>query len=221
MATFFARTSVLCAMSLFCAGCSSIAESVLDTPSNISQDRVELHSGLWTQTLPAGDLNDTSITTISGEYLRYGASPLVLDLAYPKGGKTESSFAYQQVTSLANRFRDQGLENVSIRLSPVDPDSPAAGAVTIAYAVQTAHAPLSCGTMAGLDGRAPKEDPNYKFGCSIETMLARQIARPADLSGRTGLPGEGDAERQANVTTPYRIGEPNEPLGGESASGEE
>lgn len=44
----------------------------------------------------------------------------------------------------------------------------------------------------------------YKFGCGIDMMLARQVARPADLQGRGGeVMGVNDGRRITNVVETY------------------
>jgi len=72
--------------------------------------------------------------------------------------------------------------------------------------------------MSGIEDRDHRTDLEYKMGCSVETMIARQIARPGDLLGRAPNSVYKDGRRISNQIEGVRSGAMNEPLGGESAS---
>ena len=70
-----------------------------------------------------------------------------------------------------------------------------------------------------MESRDVYVDEDYKLGCTIETVFSRQIARPKDLKGRPNTDPTSSGRRASNVVEDYRTGVPNEPMGGESASG--
>ena len=58
--------------------------------------------------------------------------------------------------------------------------------------------------MPGLeDGLTTEKIGDYRFGCSVDTMLAKQIYRPADLQGSAGA-DDGDGRRASNSVEYYR-----------------
>ncbi len=61
------------------------------------------------------------------------------------------------------------------------------------------------------------EAKDYKLGCSIETYVSRQIARPKDLLGNDNM-GNADGRPRVNGVEPYMTGAPNKELSGETAS---
>jgi len=77
-----------------------------------------------------------------------------------------------------------------------------------------ALAPNDCDLMPGLNTeQTTRFMDGYKFGCSTETMLSKQIAHPADLQGNGKL-GARDGRRDAIILDSYKRGEPREGLEG-------
>ena len=66
----------------------------------------------------------------------------------------------------------------------------------------------------------PNAKPQYRMGCTVETLLARQVARPSDLLGKQGFETNADGRRQERVvsTRGYYGDKPNDALNGESAT---
>ena len=58
---------------------------------------------------------------------------------------------------------------------------------------------------------------DYRLGCTIETQISRQVARPGDLEGRDTMDNP-DGRKTANTVEPYMTGAPNPALTGETAS---
>ncbi len=91
----------------------------------------------------------------------------------------------------------------------------------VRYDGYSAAAPKDCkNLLPGIDGDALDHDGDYKLGCSIESVLARQVSRPADLLGNGVVDPTSEGRAAANIVDVYRAGLPNGPLDGESASGE-
>ena len=92
----------------------------------------------------------------------------------------------------------------------------------VRYDSYSALPPEDCGPMPGLESTEDVSfDENYRLGCSVDMLTARQIARPKDLLGREQQETTSDGRRGSNIVETYRTGTPNEPLEGESATGKE
>ena len=56
------------------------------------------------------------------------------------------------------------------------------------FAALTAQAPTGCGMIPGYTGlpeasTKTEGEPDYRYGCTVETLIARQVTRPSDLLG--------------------------------------
>ncbi|MEM9469895.1 MAG: CpaD family pilus assembly lipoprotein, partial [Pseudomonadota bacterium] len=86
-------------------------------------------------------------------------------------------------------------------------------ALMISFDSVHAQAPSDCDVMPGIEKEGTTRFlGEYKFGCTVETMLARQVARPADLEGVSGLDNTSGGRREANAIESYAAGTPREPL---------
>src|SRR5690606_24951388 len=100
-------------------------------------------------------------------------------------------------------LRKNGIANFSTDILPVQGQGDISRTL-VSYGTVTARAPEGCEMMGGLDGKATGSGMEYQQGCTIEMILARQIARPADLAGRPGLDA-GSGRRAANITDDYHM----------------
>lgn len=67
-----------------------------------------------------------------------------------------------------------------------------------------AAAPAGCRNMPGFDdGLTSEKIGDYRFGCSVDAMVAKQIYRPADLQGNAGH-DLGDGRRATSGVEYYR-----------------
>jgi len=83
----------------------------------------------------------------------------------------------------------------------------------VSFDTVQAQAPSDCTTMPGLEkNTTTRFIDDYKFGCSVETMVARQIARPSDLEGVSGLDDKDGGRRETNIVESYAAGEPQPDL---------
>lgn len=189
----------------------------MDTDSGITQKRVELVPGSHHQKVAASEMKASGLRALADHYAHYGSGPMKVDILYDPASSTNTAMrAADEAVRIASGLRKGGVGEVQTDLVPVTGMGDAAE-ISVSYDTVTARPPQDCGTMAGIDGNQTGTDMDYSYGCSIESMLARQIARPADLAGRRGL-DDGDGRRQSNIVEVYKTGVPNEPLEGESAS---
>lgn len=203
------------------AGCLVLQGCVtnMDSPSVVTPHRVQLEEERYSESYDVASLNGMTLQEIGRRYDHHGGGALDLNVTYDpysKSGNTAMR-ANDAATRIAASLRKLGVRDVQVGILPVL-DSGASRAL-VSYSSYHALAPRDCGMMPGFDGARVAHDPDYKIGCSIETVFAMQIARPKDLAGQGGL-DRGDGRRAANVAETYRSGVPNAALGGDNASGE-
>lgn len=204
------------AVSLATGACS------MDKPSWTAgkEQRVELHHGKEATRLSTASANEAALADIVSDYRSSGDGPVELTVTYDPKSKTNTAMkAAEEAARIAAFLRRKGANTeISSDILPVAHSGDRSETV-ITYNSVTAHAPQGCTAMGGLDGAQTGAHEDYKYGCTIETQLSRQIASPKDIKGREGLSaGETDGRRLSNIVEDYRTGEPNQPLQGESAS---
>lgn len=205
-----------CCASLALAGCSQYE------PSRINAHRAEVTHDKFAQTVPAAQADEAFISGVAEQYQRFGNGPMKVTVSYdPRSGVNTAMKAGEEASRIVEAFDRWAVRGVETEIMPVA-GSGAEGEVLITYDSVTAHPPRGCGSMPGLesDQAGYRSTDTYSLGCSVETMVSRQIARPKDLLGKGGLPGRSDGRRYGNSVEPYRSGVPNEPLDGEQASDE-
>ena len=125
--------------------------------------------------------------------------------------------ASAMAADLSKEMRKLGVTSVSSGILPVK-DAGSQMNAMISYTAYNAHAPKDCSSMSGLKDNDLKVEADYKLGCTIDTVFAKQIARPKDLKGVETPASTFDGRRLTNSVERYRSGIPNEPLEGERAS---
>ena len=204
------------AVSLATGACS------MDKPSWSAgkEQRVELRHGKEATRLPTASANEAALADVVAHYRSSGDGPVELTVTYDPKSKTNTAMkAADEAARIATYLRRKGTStDISSDILPVANSGDLSESI-ITYNSITAHAPQGCTSMGGLDGTPTGADEGYKYGCTIETQLSRQIASPKDLKGREGLStDETDGRRLSNILEGYRTGTQNEPLQGESAS---
>ncbi len=183
-----------------------------NTPSMMNTSPVQVSQTTLMEQIPLNNLNDQIIEALAHHYNQNGVSDLDLTMTY---NPTSSSFtamnAVHELGHIKAALQKKNITNVMTQTLAVSNGSPS---LIISYDVMQAAAPHDCTSMPGLE----RDDTtrflgDYKFGCSIETMLSKQIARPSDLQGNAGL-GQRDGRRDAVILDPYSGGQPREALEG-------
>lgn len=121
----------------------------------------------------------------------------------PKSKDFTAMKALHTLKGVEEKLAKKGLGNLKLDTLAVEGQQPS---LMVMYPSTHAQAPSDCGAMPGLNdnitGRELLEP--YKFGCGVETMLARQIYRPADLKGRGGeVMGPSSSRRISSVMETY------------------
>jgi type IV pilus biogenesis protein CpaD/CtpE len=197
-----------------------VGACTLDEPDHFSASRVQVEEKPYTGTVDVSQFGEGEAAQAAAQYRRYGEGPVELVVTYdPVSARATAMSAADEAARLAQLLRRNGVENVRTNIMPVN-DSGERMKALLSYNSYSALPPEDCTLLPGIENRANTPEEGYKMGCSVDTLYARQIARPRDLKGQTGPGEDGDGRRAANIVEVYRSGQPNKPLEGETASGE-
>ena len=194
----------------------SMTACSLREPDHFTRNKVQLIEERVTQDVSVAEFNDANILALANHYSRHGDGPLEVVVSYnPKSRSQGAMYAGQKAAEVAASLRAQGVENIDAHIMPVKDLSESK--IMVSYLGYDALGPKDCELMPGLEHRKINANESYRMGCSVDTIFAKQIARPRDLLGQE-TSASTDGRRSANQVELYRTGVPNEPLEGESAS---
>lgn len=188
--------------SLLMVTCLAVACSPQTTPSMMNVSKPVLTSETAMQQIAVKDIKDGHLRMIADDYARYGSGSLNLSLVYdPKSSGYTAMKAFNDLSSYKDTLRKFGVKNVSAETVQAAGDP----MLMVTYDAVKAQAPEGCDLLPGTEtNQTTRFIGEYKFGCTIDTMLARQIYRPDDLKGNSQL-DPGDGRRAANSTEHYRV----------------
>lgn len=200
------------AASLMLGACS------MDSPSKISPTaRAEVYQDSFTIQEDTTAVTANMLAKIGNHYRTNGTGPVHVSVIYDPYSKTSTAMkAADQSKRIAGELRNVGVADIRADTMPIQ-QSGDVSQTMISFATIMAAAPTECG---GTLGRATTEITaleDYQLGCSVETYMAKQIARPKDLLGNDTMDNV-DGRRAANVLENYQSGKPNEELQGELAT---
>ncbi len=204
-------------LSIGLGGCMDLYE-----PPTINDKPIQVKEEAFLQDVPVDDVDDGYIRTLAHHYNRYGASTMDLLVTYDPHSRDNTAMnATDKVGDIAEALRRvYDVTNVKAGIMPIASQNEAPR-LLVSYDFLSAHAPRGCdGMMPGLEGRPSENDSRYKLGCSIATLKARQVSRPADLLGRDAVYQTTEGRSAANIVAGVRSGAQNESLSGQSASEE-
>lgn len=189
-------------------GCVALSACTQTTPSAMNLSPVELAAETAIEQIPADQANDAFITVLAEEVHRFGTGPLTLAMIYdPKSRDYTARSAVKELQAMEVKLKRKGIRNIRTETVATEGADPI---LMVSYDRVQAQAPSDCATMPGLNDNnttrfldGEDKDTQYRFGCGIETMIAQQIYRPADLQGREGI-DDGDGRRAANIIEHYR-----------------
>lgn len=201
------------AASLMLGACS------MDSPSKVSPTvRAELYQDSFTIQEDAVAVTPDMIAKIGGHYRANGTGPVHVSVVYDPYSKANTAMkAADQSKRIATGLRQNGIADIRADTMPIQQSGDVSQAM-ISFATIIASAPSECGgATLGRTTTEIKALEEYQLGCSIETYMAKQIARPQDLLGNDTMDNV-DGRRSANVLENYQSGKPNEELQGELAT---
>jgi type IV pilus biogenesis protein CpaD/CtpE len=184
-------------LSLAVAGCGK-----LNTPSMMNTSPIRLSDETDIRQIPVAQAGDGTLQSLARDYQRYGDSVMNISLLYNPASKDYGKgAAFKDLARVKDRLEALGVRTIKADILEAPETEPM---LVVHYDAVRALAPEGCRPMPGLtDGKSTREIGDYKFGCTVDMMLAKQIYRPSDLAGR----GETDAidgRRATNNTEYYR-----------------
>jgi len=205
------------------SGCTSLVKS--DTWVNPT-GRAQIAEDQFTDAFETAKLDSGMLHAISDYYSRFGNGTLNVVVSYdPQSNINNVSSADRALSYIQKGLARNGITDMKGTLSAVR-GSGDVSTTLVSFPAVTASAPAGCGTMPGYAN--PSEDipddtnikPPYGYGCTIETILAKQVARPADLMGKQGFETNADGRRAERVlsTRGYYDNKSNPKLEGEKAT---
>ena len=167
------------------------------TPSMMNTSRPQVVSETSLKQVPVKDVTDGYLYGISEEYARYGSGGVQLFLAYDPSSKTYGAMkAFNDLSRFKESLKKMGVRGITAETVKAEGSQPI---LMVSFESVTAHAPAGCRNMPGFDdGLTTREVGDYRFGCSTETLIAKQIYRPSDLQGNA-MTEPGDGRRAANT----------------------
>lgn len=167
------------------------------TPSMMNTTQPQLMPETTMAQIPVENVTPGYLYQLSDNYRRYGTETMQLTLAYdPNSKKYTAMKAFEDLADIKAKLKKLGVHSVvgeTVKSEGVTPT------LMVSFDSVTAGAPAGCRNMPGFDdGLTTTEIGQYKFGCSIDTMTAKQIYRPADLAGNAGSEPI-DGRRAANT----------------------
>ncbi len=193
------------------AGASLLGACTQSTPSMMNPNKPRVVSETTMQQLPVAEVNDSFLYKVSEDYARYGSNGVQLFLTYDPASKDYSAMkAFNDLSGFKTKLSKMGVRGIKAETVKADGIVPT---LMVSYDSTTALAPEGCRNMPGMvDGLTTREIGDYRFGCSVDSMVAQQIYRPSDLQGNSNA-DPGDGRRAANNVEYYRRVEQDEAEG--------
>lgn len=181
------------------------------TPSMMNTNKPQLVQETSLQQMPVKSVTPGYIDMLADAYSRYGASTMQLSLAYDPNAKDYNAVkAFKDLARIKSGLEEQGVHGITADTVKAEGGEPI---LMVSYDAVKAAAPAGCRNMPGFDdGLTTEQVGDYRFGCSIDGMLAKQIYRPSDLQGYAGS-DDIDGRRAANTVEYYRRVEQEEAEG--------
>ena len=192
----------------------------LHEPGTITENKIRLQEGVYHEEMLTAEVSEDYLAYIVRHHAKYGVSDMDVIVTYdPKSYRNTAMKASEKASDFASSLRDYGVGSMSPRILPVNAQGDNSQFM-VSYEYMTAHKPDGCNSMPGLENRDVSQDPDYKMGCSVKMMIAKQIARPKDLMGQKNTDPKTEGRSASNIVDAYRSGVRNEPLDGYQASAE-
>lgn len=172
------------------------------TPSMVNTTRPQLTSETLLRQVPAAEVTQGRLYGIADDYRRYGADTMELFMVYDPESKTYTAMkAFEDLSSIKAKLQNMGVRSIKAETVKSEGATPT---LLVSYDSVTAQPPEGCRNMPGFDdGLTTRHIGTYKFGCSVDTVMTKQIYRPADLQGN-GSTDPIDGRRATNVIEHHR-----------------
>lgn len=192
-------------------------DKIVHEPTHLNKSKLQVEEEAFFEDVTVDKMDAAYVAALSEHYTRQGDGSVELSVTYDPKSKTNTAMhASQHIARISEMFRKNGVA-VNTMIMPVKGSGNISRALVSydAYTVKTAE---DCTMMAGYEDRNVDTSEDYKFGCTRDSIFAKQISRPSDLAGRSEVKTTSDGRRANNVVERYRTGEPNAALEGESST---
>jgi type IV pilus biogenesis protein CpaD/CtpE len=186
--------------------------SPFTSPTSMNLNSAQLSREMVVEQIPMTAVTENKLNELADEYASNATGPLDLTLSYdPRSQSYTAMSALNDLKDIKAALHSKGVESINTQTLAVTNAKPL---LMVNYDTITAHGPANCTDLPGLnDNETGRFIEGYKFGCSTETLIAKQIARPADLEGNDDL-GQRSARREVTVVEPNAAGVRNQRLQG-------
>ncbi|MFP4097939.1 MAG: CpaD family pilus assembly lipoprotein [Alphaproteobacteria bacterium] len=217
---FSLKSMVKASLALFSFGLTGCGVDLYE-PSIANNAPIQVREEAFLQDVAVADVDGEYIRSLARHYKKHGASAVDLLVTYDPHSKDYTAMkATGVVADIASSLRrEYGIQDIHSGIMPVasQNDEPR---LLVSYDSLFAQRPEGCdGMMPGLEGRPVEWAKDYKLGCTVETLIARQVAHTSDLLGEGMSSDTTDGRSSANIIEEYRSGIRNQPLEGVNASG--
>lgn len=187
----------------------------------MNENNIEVREQNFTQNVKSADVNDAFLSALANHHERFGGSTLNVTVTYdPKSYRNTAMHATDTMAYSAAMLRKFGVQDIKTSILPIHAQGDDSEFL-ISYSVLSAHKPKGCDRpLTGMIRNDEASLEDYKLGCTVDTMIAKQISKPSDLLGKKTTDMSTDGREAANIVAVKRTGAQNEPLQGESASGD-
>lgn len=183
------------------------------TPPMMNNSQIQLSRSTMMEQIDLADINDGLLSALADHYSKKGSGVLDLTMTYDPASKNFTAMdAVHKLNGVKASLKKKNITNIKMQTMSI-PNGKAS--LLVSYDIVEALSPSECQTtMPGVDTRSTTRFMGeYKFGCSVDTIISRQIAHPSDLEGTSGL-GQREGRRDAAILDGYNKGVPREPIQG-------
>ncbi|GJL85052.1 MAG: hypothetical protein DHS20C02_08270 [Micavibrio sp.] len=200
------------------AASASLSACNLYEEGHITENRVQVIEERFVEEVSLEEATPGYISGLARHYEKHGDGTVDLSVTYDPHSRSNTAMnASQSAAGLVKNLRKEGVRNVNADILPLQGYGDES-MVVVSYMSYRAEAPKDCGRLSGFEDTDISHDKDYRMGCTVETMFAKQISRPKDLLGVGRVDPTTDGRRAGNIGDLYRSGARNEPLEGETAS---
>lgn len=167
------------------------------TPSMMNTSLPRVVPQTTMQQVPVDKVSEGYLAKVADDYARFGSSVVHLSLAYDPDSKTYTATqAFEDLSKFKEKLAEMDVRSVTAETVKTAGSNPV---LMVSYDSVAALAPEGCRNMPGMENALTTgEIADYRFGCSTESTLARQIYRPSDLQGNA-VTEPGDGRKAANI----------------------
>jgi len=185
-------------ISLTASGCGTF-----DMPSQVTNEKIELVRTISDESYITSELTSEKLAAIAADYRTNGEGPMSVAVTFDSASTTNTEAqATHELARISNTLRAYSVKNVSKEILPA-PSTWSVSKTIITYNRLSADMDENCGFMPGFENReeagTTELHKEYKYGCTIDTLFAEQLANPEDLKGKAGFEEANDGRRLENV----------------------